>query len=398
MISRAIKNFSRMEAAAGILLVAAACIALICANLPVVSEYYDALLHLPFELKLGPLELKKNFLLLVNDGLMAIFFLVVALEIKREIVQGELSSPAQVVLPVAAAIGGVVAPALIFFYLVGGDPIARQGWAIPLATDIAFSLGVLSLLGSRVPSSLTVFLTTIAVVDDLIAIVIIAVFYTSKLSLAALGLGVVGILVLLLLNLRGVSKFAPFILIGLLIWVCVLKSGVHATLAGVVVGFLVPFKAGDNGEESPALKLEHELHSWVAYGILPLFAFANAGVSLSGVTLEAAFSGLSLAIALGLLIGKPFGIVAATVLMVKLKFAKAPRGATAWQMIGIGCLAGIGFTMSLFIGGLSFEGTAPHYAVLTKVGVFGGSLLSALLGYLILRQASRKRGYIAVEE
>jgi len=343
------------------------------------------LLELPVELTLGALKLHKNFLLLVNDGLMAIFFLLVALEIKREILEGELAGRQQLVLPVIASIGGIIVPAAVYLAFAQADPVARGGWAIPAATDIAFSLGVLALLGPRVPLGLKVFLTAVAVVDDLGAILIIALFYTAKLSVLALVLGLAGVAVLVLLNRLRVTHLGAYFLVGAFIWICVLKSGIHATLAGVALGFAIPLRARDAEGHSPLRHLEHILHPWVAYLILPLFAFANAGVSFRGVGGELWFGPVAVGIALGLLIGKTVGVFGFAGLTVLVRAARLPAGVSWPALLGVGLLTGIGFTMSLFIGMLAFEGQAADYAVATRLGVFGGSILAALAGLGVLR-------------
>lgn len=381
----AIRRFLELEAAGGILLLAASVAALVVANLPGLARWYEQFLEVPIEVRLGALELKKNVLLVINDGLMAIFFLLVGLEIKREALEGELASPSRLALPALAALGGVAVPGVIYAWTTWGDPVSARGWAIPAATDIAFSLGVLSLLGRRVPLSLKVFLTTVAVVDDLVAIVIIAVLYTSHLSLAALLAGAGGLLVLVILNRLKVRHLGAYFLVGAVMWVCVLKSGVHATLAGVALGLAIPLKVQDEQGRSLLRHLEHMLHPWVAFVILPLFAFANAGVSFRGVSSGALLGPITLGIAGGLCIGKPLGVFGGAVLMVKTGLARLPQGVTWPMMLAVGLLAGIGFTMSLFIGMLAFEGQAGTYAVATRVGVFGASIVSAIAGFLVLR-------------
>lgn len=379
-----IREFIRWEATGGVLLIISAGLALLVANIESTQALYQALLSMPMEFRVGPLELKKDFLLVVNDGLMAIFFLLVALEIKREICDGELSDPKQLFLPLGAALGGVLVPAGFYAAFTWADNVALHGWAIPAATDIAFSLGVLAILGSRVPISLKIFLTTIAVVDDLAAILIIAIFYTQKLSALALLFGAVGVIVLLLFNIFGVKRMAPFILVGVVIWLCVLKSGVHATLAGVIVGLMIPFSDKAVGGESPLKKLEHLLHPWVAFLILPLFAFANSGVSFSSVTSEHIFGPVTAGIFTGLVIGKPLGVFLSSMMIVRTGLAKLPEGCNVKSLFGLSCLTGIGFTMSLFIGTLAFESSGQSYAVMTRVGVFGGSLVAAVLGVVML--------------
>ncbi len=386
MATEVIRKFLSLQSASGILIICAALLSLACANIPVLSGLYEGLLHTPVEIRVGALELNKNVLLLINDGLMAIFFLLVALEIKREFLGGELKG--RIALPLVAAIGGVLAPALIYIAVTAGDPIASRGWAIPAATDIAFALGVLSLLGTRAPLALKVFLTAIAVFDDLAAIVIIALFYTADLSWPALALAALGLVILTSFNRAGVVRPAAYLLVGALIWLCVIKSGVHATLAGVVVGLAIPFQSrAKNAAEttSPSTDLEHILHPWVAFMILPVFAFANAGVNFAGIGVETLFSTTTLGISLGLLVGKPLGIMACSHVAVHMGIAQLPSELGWRQIVGVAFLAGIGFTMSLFIGSLAFEYEAVAYEAATRVGVLGGSCLAAVIGYLVLR-------------
>jgi NhaA family Na+:H+ antiporter len=353
------------------------------------APWYDALLDLPVSVRIGSLVLDKPLLLWINDGLMAVFFLLVGLEIKREFLEGELSSRSQAILPFGAAISGMLVPAAIYAVLNRHDPVAVHGWAIPSATDIAFALGVLSLLGSRVPLGLKVFLTAVAVLDDLGAIVVIATFYTDQLSATALSLAIVALAFLFLLNRAGVIRLAAYLLVGVVLWVCVLKSGVHATLAGVAVGLAIPLRGAGPSGPSPLRDLEHALHPWVTYGIMPLFAFANAGISFEGLTVERLAAPVPLGIAAGLFVGKQLGIVGAVALLVRLKLAALPPGAT-WPMVyGVALLCGIGFTMSLFIGTLAFD-DAQH-AVDVRLGVIVGSLLSASVGYLVLRAFTRSQ-------
>lgn len=381
-------DFFRLEAASGILLIVAAAVALACANTPL-HDAYQAFRDLPVQLRVGPLDIDKPLLLWINDGLMALFFLLVALEIKRETLGGQLSSRDQLILPLVCACAGVMVPALIYIGLNQGDATAMRGWAIPTATDIAFALGILALLGSRVPLGMKLLLSTIAVVDDLIAILIIAVFYTHGTSFVALGCAAVAIAVMWGMNRRGVTALTPYLLMGAVLWVCVLKSGVHATLAGVVTGLLIPHVDPDNDlddatEHSPLETLEHALHPWVAYGILPLFAFVNAGLVVGGLGLDDLLSPLPLGIALGLVLGKPIGIVSAAVLMRMAGFARFPRGMDFMSMLGMGMLCGIGFTMSLFIGSLAFS-REPLLYTESVIGVLAASTVSAIAGYAWLR-------------
>jgi NhaA family Na+:H+ antiporter len=380
-----IEEFFRLEAAGGIVLVAAATLALAVANSPGLA-LYRALLALPVGVHVGAFELDKPLLLWVNDALMAVFFLLVGLEIKREVLAGELASLRRAALPCIAAAGGVIGPALVYGALNWHDPVALHGWAIPAATDIAFSIGVLALLGKRVPASLKVFLLALAIIDDLAAIVIIALFYTADLSLLSLGLAAAAIIALAALNLAGVRNLAPYVLVGIALWVFVLKSGVHATLAGVALAFAIPLRGEGSADDSPARHLEHTLHPWVTYGILPVFAFVNAGVPLAGLTVAGLLEPVSLGIALGLVFGKQVGVMAASWLAVRLRLGSLPEGASWLQFYGVALLTGIGFTMSLFIGTLAFR--SPEYHIALRIGVLGGSLVCAVAGYLVLRAAS----------
>lgn len=381
----AIRDFFRLEAAAGIILVAAAAFALIVEN-GGLAHLYDAILTTRASVAIGGLGIDKPLLLWINDGLMAIFFLLIGLEVKREILDGELSRPDQLILPICGAAGGILGPVAIYLALnQGGDPDALRGWAIPAATDIAFALGVLSLLGDRVPLSLKVLLATIAIVDDLAAIVIIAAFYTADLSLTSLALAGLALLGLVVLNRMRVTALAPYMLVGILLWIFVLKSGVHATLAGVAIGFAIPLRATDAGGHSPLRHLEHQLHPWVAFGVLPVFAFANAGLPLAGLSLADLTQPMPLGIALGLFLGKQMGVFGACVLAIKLGLARLPT-ATNWAMLyGMAVLTGIGFTMSLFIGSLAFDDPTNINAI--RLGILLGSLASAVLGYALLRRA-----------
>ena len=384
-----IEEFFRLEAAGGVLLVVASIIALIWANTPW-RTLYTGLLSVPVGVHVASLALDKPLLLWINDALMAIFFLLVGLEIKREVLQGELSSIRQAALPCVAAVGGMLGPALVYSVINWGDPVTMHGWAIPAATDIAFSLGVLALLGARAPSSLKIFLLALAIIDDLGAIMIIALFYTEDLSLLSLGLAGAGLAALLVLNLAGVRRIAPYALVGIFLWVCVLKSGVHATLAGVALGFAVPLRGTKDGAEAPLRHLEHTLHPWVTYGILPIFAFANAGVSLSGLSLSSLVEPVTLGSALGLFLGKQIGVMGTTWAAVRLGIGNAPSGASWFQFYGLALLTGIGFTMSLFIGTLAFQ--APELNDAVRIGVLSGSLVCAVAGYLVLYVAGRPSG------
>lgn len=382
-------RFFQLEASSGLLLIAAAALALIINNSPL-SSFYNSFLEAPVAVQIGALQIAKPSLLWINDGLMALFFLLIGLEVKRELLDGHLSKPSQVVLPGAAAIGGMVVPALVYWALNKDNPAALGGWAIPMATDIAFALGVLALLGKRVPVSLKLFLMTLAIIDDLGAIIVIAIFYSGDLSTASLAGAGACLVALIAMNRLGVVKLGPYLIIGLILWVCVLKSGVHATLAGVTLAFCIPLRT-KNAEPSPLLGLEHALHPWVAYGILPLFAFANAGVSLAGVNLESFTHHVPMGIAAGLLVGKTVGVFGLTWLAVKTGLAALPTGANWGQVMGVAILCGIGFTMSLFVGSLAFVPGSSEYAGMDRMGILTGSILAALIGYAVTAMASRKQ-------
>jgi NhaA family Na+:H+ antiporter len=386
MLTTAFRRFFASESAGGIALAMAAAVALILSN-SAWGPLYEQLLLLRFELRLGQdlLVLSKPSVVWVNDLWMAVFFFLVGLEIKREFTEGELNSPRQAALPAVAALGGMAAPALIYAAVNWGDPVALRGWAIPSATDIAFAIGVLMLLGSRVPASLKVFLTAVAIIDDLGAIVIIALFYTDQLSLTMLGGAALCVAVLVLMNRAGVTRVDAYTVIGLVMWLCVLKSGIHATLAGVATALAVPMRRPDGS--SPLQDTEHALHPWVTFLILPTFAFANAGVSFAGVGWATLAEPVTLGIAAGLVVGKTVGIFGATWLMVRAGQAAAPSGASWLQVFGVSLVCGIGFTMSLFIGGLAFEGQDPAYELRVKLGVLCGSLIAATLGAVVLLRA-----------
>jgi len=380
-----LQQFLKLESAGGIVLCAAAAIALVLAN-STLAPYYAQLLDLPVAVQIGGFSLAKPLLLWVNDGLMAIFFMLVGLEVKRAVVEGELSSVSNAALPVIAALGGMAGPALVYLACNWGDAEALRGWAIPTATDIAFALGVLALLGPRAPPSLKIFLLALAIIDDLGAIVIIAVFYTAKLSLLSLTLACFGMAALVALNLSGVSHRAAYLLVGVGIWVCVLKSGIHATLAGVIVGVAIPLNAADGS--SPAHDLEHALHPWVAFGVLPAFAFANAGLDLTDVALSDLLHPIQLGIGLGLFIGKQLGVIGSIWLAARIGLATLPEG-TDWRHIyGVALLTGTGFTMSLFMGTLAFP--AEAYDEDVRIAVLIASVTSAICGYLVLRSASSR--------
>jgi len=377
-----LRDFLRMESAGGLLLMAAAVIALIVANIPLTLGLYHSLLEMHLTVTLGGLGVDKPLLLWINDALMALFFMLVGLELKREVLDGQLSRPDQIVLPALAAVGGVIMPAAIYWILNGDLESERNGWAIPTATDIAFALAVLSLMGSRVPVALKIFLTTVAIVDDIAAVLIIAVFYTRDLSTTALLLATIGIVALAVLNRSKVMRLAPYLLVGLFIWFCVLKSGVHATLAGVVIALFIPLRT--DKEQSPARHLEHTLHPWVAFAILPIFAFANAGVSFIGLTPADLTGRVPAGIVLGLFAGKQIGVFGMVALARFFKLVELPADTTWGQIYGTAILCGVGFTMSLFIGTLAFEHGNFDLLSGVKVGVLTGSLASAIWGLVVL--------------
>ncbi|QHQ18385.1 Na+/H+ antiporter NhaA [Pectobacterium parmentieri] len=379
-----IRRFIRLDVAAGVVLMMATALAILLANWSVTALGYQQFLMMPVEMRFGALEINKNLLLWINDGLMAIFFLLIGLEVKRELIEGTLASRQQAMLPLAAAVGGMVFPALLFLLFNVNDEVTRAGWAIPAATDIAFAIGVLTLLGKRVPAGLKVFLLALAIIDDLGAILIIALFYTQQIFWPALGGAVLAIAVLAYMNRQQVMKTSAYLLVGIVLWVCILKCGVHATLAGVIVGFFIPLRT--SGEQpSPAITLEHGLQTWVAFLIIPLFAFANAGIVLQGIVLEKLFSPLSLGIAAGLLIGKPLGITLFSWLTLRLGYARLPAGVHFNQIAAVSMLCGIGFTMSIFITLLAFSGGDEELITYAKLGILLASGLAALLGYLALR-------------
>ncbi|WP_434615341.1 Na+/H+ antiporter NhaA [Azospirillum sp. B2RO_4] len=385
-------TFLKTESASGVVLMIAAVLALLWANSPA-APLYDSILATKLAVTAGGVGLDKPLILWINDGLMAIFFLLVGLEIKREVLEGELSSPAKAMLPGIAAVGGMAVPALVYCLFAQAEPGALQGWAIPAATDIAFALGVLALLGNRVPASLRVFLLALAIMDDLGAIVIIAVFYSHGLVPMALGLAAASAVGLWLLNRAGVRSLTPYLLLGLVLWVCVLKSGIHATLAGVVLAFAIPLRVkgpdGKRAEDAPLYCLEHALHPWVAFLIMPVFALANAGVPLDGITPASLLEPVPLGIALGLFVGKQVGVFLAVWIAVHIGVVERPARASWGQLYGVAVLTGIGFTMSLFIGTLAFAD--PQHAVAVRLGVLTGSLASALVGYGLLYVAGTKR-------
>jgi len=381
-----LREFIKFESSAGIILFLSALAAVVLVNSPL-HDYYDLILDTQITIAIGALSLSKPFLLWINDGLMALFFLYVGLEIKREVVEGELSRKEQITLPLLAAIGGIVFPALIFLYINKENEIYQQGWAISSATDIAFALGLMMLFKNKIHESLKVTLVAIAIIDDLAAILIIAFFYTDNLSLLSLALAGTCILALFLLRLFQIKKTTTYILIGIVLWVCVLKSGVHATLAGVVVAFFIPLK-DEKINKSPLRELEHELHSWVTYGILPIFAFANAGITFDGLTFSSLFNTLTLGIVLGLVLGKSLGVLLMTAIGSVLRICTLPDQVSISQFIGMSFFTGIGFTMSLFIGTLAFDDVLLQTQI--RLGVIVGSLIAGLVGSVFILVSKNK--------
>jgi len=385
LIQANIKDFLKLESAGGILLMAAAALALVAANTGA-AGLYAYFIDTPVEVRVGGLQIAKPLFLWVNDGLMAIFFFLVGLELKREFLEGELSRPANVLLPALGAVGGMVVPVAFFVVLNHGDPQAMRGWAIPAATDIAFALGILTLLGSRVPVSLKVFLVSLAIFDDLGAIIIIAIFYSTDLSAMALIVATACLLALTVMNRRQVMSVSSYVLVGVIMWIAVLKSGVHATLAGVALAAFIPMRDPDDDGHSPLLELEHDLHQLVAFGVLPMFAFVNAGIDLSGVGLDSLLHPVPLGIAAGLFLGKQLGIFLLCYAGVKLGLARVPDGASLGSLYGVSILCGVGFTMSLFVGSLAFENAVLDTNMVfdERLGIILGSLLSGVMGYIVL--------------
>jgi len=379
------------DTAGGVLLIVAAAMAMIVANSPL-APYYNMLIEIPVVISVGSFEISKPLLLWINDGLMALFFLAVGLELKRELIEGELSEPKKIILPLLGAIGGMVVPALIYIAFNYQDPVAMNGWAIPTATDIAFALGVLMLLGKRVPVALKLFLVSLAIFDDIGAIVIIALFYSSDISFTSLLVSSVVILSLYVMNKRGTTAITSYAILGLILWVAILKSGVHATLAGVILAFFIPLKTSKKDEvvRSPLKQLERDLDRSVTFFILPLFAFTNASVILSNVTFASLLHPIPLGITLGLFVGKQVGIFSFCYIGVKLGIAHLPQGINWKLLYGISLIAGIGFTMSLFIASLSFEKTGVNLLFDERIGILTGSILSGVSGYFILRSALKK--------
>jgi len=380
-----IEEFIKKESAGGILLIFATVLALLLSN-SVMSSLYESFLHIPVEIRIGALHLDKSLYHWVNDGLMAIFFLLIGLEVKREILEGHLSSLSQIALPSVAAVGGMVVPAAIYLAFNQNNPIAVAGWAIPTATDIAFALGILSLLGNRVPISLKIFLMALAIIDDLGAIVIIAIFYTTELSTLSITVALISLAILVALNIFGVSKKSAYFIIGTILWISVLKSGVHATLAGVALAFTIPLNAKDENKQlfSPLKEIENSLHFWVAFFILPLFAFVNAGVNITDISFNQMSGSVPLGIMLGLFVGKQLGVFGFSWIAIKLKLAELPEGSNWLQLYGVSVLTGIGFTMSLFIVSLAFEDDSI-FQYTDKLAILIGSFMSGIVGYLVLK-------------
>ncbi|USD64162.1 Na+/H+ antiporter NhaA [Vibrio sp. SCSIO 43136] len=386
-MSDVIKDFFKMESAGGIILVIAAAIAMMVANSPLYGTY-DSILH--------SYVAGMSVAHWINDGLMAVFFLLIGLEVKRELLEGALKSKETAIFPAIAAVGGMLAPALVYVLFNSGNPDALQGWAIPAATDIAFALGIMALLGKRVPVSLKVFLLALAIIDDLGVVVIIALFYSGELSTTALLAGFIATAVLFIMNMKHVTKLRWYMIVGAILWFSVLKSGVHATLAGVVIGFAIPLK-GNKGEHSPLKHMEHALHPYVAFLILPIFAFANAGISLEGISLSSLTSMLPLGIALGLLVGKPLGIFSFSWVAVKMGVAKLPEGINFKHIFAVSVLCGIGFTMSIFISSLAFTGASAEFDTLARLGILMGSTTAAVLGYALLSMSLPKKAVEAAK-
>tara|TARA_R110000744_G_scaffold32936_2_gene76811 strand:+ start:2641 stop:3855 length:1215 start_codon:yes stop_codon:yes gene_type:complete len=384
MIIKSVNDFLKLEAASGIILMFAAVAAMIIANSPFMI-YYDMLLNIPVQVSVGTFEIAKPLLLWINDGLMALFFFLVGLELKREFIEGDLSQPGQVTLPAIGALGGMLIPALCYVAFNYNDPDAINGWAIPTATDIAFALGILSIIGSKVPLQLKVFLTSLAIFDDLGAIIVIALFYTDQLSLLSLVFAASILAILFMMNKRGVTNTAPYIFLGIVLWIAVLKSGVHATLAGVVLAFFIPIN-GKEGEPSPLKSLEDNLHSLVAFIVLPVFAFANAGISFAGIGMEQVMAPVPLGIIVGLVVGKQLGVFGFCFIAIKLGWAKLPTNVNWRLLYGAAILCGVGFTMSLFIGSLAFEqGNGVNLIFQDRLGIVIGSLISGVFGYFIIK-------------
>ncbi|MCT8683571.1 Na+/H+ antiporter NhaA [Glaesserella parasuis] len=379
-----IRKFLQLESASGILLLAFAMLAMLFANTPLKDLYFD-FLSMPVSIQIGLFSIHKPLLMWVNDGFMAVFFVLIGLEVKREMMVGAISSYQRAIFPAIGALGGMIVPALVFTLINSDSPEFQQGWAIPMATDIAFALGVLGLLGKRVPFALKIFLLALAIIDDLGAIVVIAIFFSHELSTTALISAVIAITALIIMNRMRVTAICAYMVVGLILWASVLKSGVHATLAGVIIGFCVPLK-GKNGEE-PLAHFEHILAPWCSFVILPLFAFSNAGVSVAGMSLSTLFSPLTMGVALGLLVGKTLGVFSFSFLAVKLGIAQLSEGINFKQIFAVSILCGIGFTMSMFLAGLAFgeDEADGQFISLARLGILIGSGISAVLGYYLLK-------------
>ncbi|MDO9945888.1 Na+/H+ antiporter NhaA [Glaesserella parasuis] len=379
-----IRKFLQLESASGILLLAFAMLAMLFANTPLKDLYFD-FLSMPVSIQIGLFSIHKPLLMWVNDGFMAVFFVLIGLEVKREMMVGAISSYQRAIFPAIGALGGMIVPALVFTLINSDSPEFQQGWAIPMATDIAFALGVLGLLGKRVPFALKIFLLALAIIDDLGAIVVIAIFFSHELSTTALISAVIAITALIIMNRMRVTAICAYMVVGLILWASVLKSGVHATLAGVIIGFCVPLK-GKNGEE-PLAHFEHILAPWCSFVILPLFAFSNAGVSLAGMSLSTLFSPLTMGVALGLLVGKTLGVFSFSFLAVKLGIAQLSEGINFKQIFAVSILCGIGFTMSMFLAGLAFgeDEADGQFISLARLGILIGSGISVVLGYYLLK-------------
>jgi len=384
-------SWLQSESAGGLLLMACAALAIVVANSPL-APFYSLFLDTPVEIRVGALEINKSLLLWINDGLMAIFFFLVGLELKRELLEGELSKPGNITLPAVGAVGGMLVPALVYAYFNWGDANAMQGWAIPAATDIAFALAVLSLLGPRVPLSIKLFLTSLAIFDDVGAVLIIAIFYTDTISFAALAVVALCLPLLAFLNRRGVTRIGFYMALGAVMWVATLKSGIHATLAGVVLAMFIPLKVASSPDYSPLRSLEHGLHGFVGFVVLPVFAFANAGLSLAGVGVEQLLHPVPLGIAAGLFVGKQLGVFGFCWLAIQLGWTKLPDSVNWGMLYGTAALCGIGFTMSLFIGSLAFDIPAegPLQIFDERLGIIIGSLLAGLVGYFVLKRSLPK--------
>ena len=383
-----IQRFLKLESAGGILLLFSAAVAMLLANSPLSSQYND-FLNLPVSLQIGSFSINKTLIHWINDGFMAVFFVLVGMEVKKELFEGALSSYQQAIFPAIAAVGGMIVPALVYWFIAKQDPSLANGWAIPMATDIAFALGIMALLSKQVPLPLKIFLLALAIIDDLGAIVVIALFFSHELSVQALIFSGISILTLVLLNRFRVSALCAYMVVGTILWASVLKSGVHATLAGVIIGFCIPLK-GKKGER-PLHDFEHILAPWSSFVILPLFAFANAGVSFDGIDVSMISSPLLLAIACGLIIGKPVGVFGFSYISVKLGLAKLPDGINFKQIFAVAVLCGIGFTMSMFLASLAFDADAGESVnTLSRLGILLGSTVSATLGYLFLKQTTKR--------